>query len=165
MKRSTTTGTIALAAALIALPVSGFAQTAPPQQPPAAQAPAQPPAPQPPATPPAAAEQPAAPAQAGSPEEHLAKANAALSEIQATAVTGAAGAKLTALRKHMAALGSARAPKAGATSWATDVAAIDRILTELTTPAAAGDRRRPPGDRNDGHDGQTSVPRTGRDQR
>jgi hypothetical protein len=137
MKRSTISG-IALMAALIALPASGVAQT-PPQQPPATQ----PPATQPPTTTPPATEQPAAAPQASSAEEHLAKANAALNEIQPSAVTGAAQAKLMTLRKHMAALSGAGAAKGASkgtpANWASDVAAIDRILTELTTPATAPD--------------------------
>jgi hypothetical protein len=57
---------------------------------------------------------------------------------------------MTALRKHMAALDRAVAEKAGskagANNWATDVAAIDRILTELTTPVTpAGDPAPPTG--------------------
>lgn len=153
MKRSI--APIVLAAALIALPASGFAQT-PPQQPPA-----QPPTtqPQPPATPPATQQPPAQPpathdpAQHGSSSaaEHLSKAKAALNDIETTSVTGSARTRLSELKRHIAALdravagpaapASSRAKaKAPVKSWATDVAAIDRILTELTTPAtSAGD--------------------------
>lgn len=164
MNRSTKTWTLVLAAALIALPASGLAQTPPDQPPatppPAAQPPAQPPATQPPTPDPAAAPPPAAHHQTHSPAEHLAKARAALNDVQTTAVTGTARAKLAELKRHMTSLDRAAAaadktapgtaPKAGrakpAANWATDVAAIDRILTDLTTPpTSAGDPAPPTG--------------------
>jgi hypothetical protein len=157
MKRSTKPWTLVLAAALIALPASGISQTLrqdPPTPPPSAQPPAtpQPPATTPPAT---AAEQ----HQAHSPAEHLAKAKAALNEVETTAITGDARTKLTELKRHMASLDRAAAaadkgapsatPKTTrakpAANWATDVAAIDRILTDLTTPMTPGDPAPPTG--------------------
>ena len=161
MNRSTKPWTLVLAAALIALPASGMAQT-PPQQPPATPPPsAQPPAtPQPPPTTPPATQPPADQHQSHSAAEHLAQAKAALNDVQTTAVTGAALTKLTELKRHLASLDRAAAaagksatsttPETSrakpAANWATDVAAIDRILTDLTTPpATAGDPTPPTG--------------------
>lgn len=168
MTRRITPSTILLGAALIALPASGLAQTPPQQQPPQQQTPPE----QPPATPPSQAQPPATerpatqppatePAKAhaehgGSPAEHLAKAKSALNEIEAAAVTGAARARLNELKRHVSALDRAvaGAPETGkparakseTRSWATDVAAIDRILTELTTPTtSAADQAAPTG--------------------
>jgi hypothetical protein len=135
MKRSLVP--LVLGAALVALPASALAQT-PPQQPPA-QPPATEPTPQSPA-----AQQPAE--SQGQPAEHLAKAKAALEEIDATSMTGTAKTRLTELKRHVSALDRAaaaqpagRAPAKAERSWATDVAAIDRILTELTTPTTPAD--------------------------
>jgi hypothetical protein len=127
---------LVLGAALIALPASALAQTTPP------------PSAQPAAQQPAAQDQhPAA--------EHLAKAKAALDEIEPTSVTGTAKARLAELKRHVSSLDRAvAAPAAGKSgqaksaerSWATDVAAIDRILTELTTPStSAADPAAPTG--------------------
>ncbi len=157
MTRRTTPWIILLGAALIALPASGLAQTPAPQQPPQQQtAPEQPPATPPPsqAQPPATqqpATQPPAKEHAEhhgqSAADHLAKAKSALNEIETTAVTGHAQARLAELKRLVNALDRAVAagPETGKPSraksatrnWATDVAAIDRILTELTTPVSS----------------------------
>jgi hypothetical protein len=128
---------LVLAATLIALPASALAQT-PPQQPPA-QPPATEPTPQSPAS-----QQPAE--SQGQPAEHLAKAKAALDAVDASAVTGTAKTRLTELKRHVSALDRATAAQPegkgrakAERSWATDVAAIDRILTELTTPTTSTD--------------------------
>jgi hypothetical protein len=149
-----------LGAALIALPTSGLAQT-PPQQPPQQQsAPEQPPATTPSQAQPAATQPPATQPPATDPQqaqaaqhvehsaaEHLAKAKSALNEIETAAVTGRARTRLTELKRHVSALDRAAAAgseagksgsvKPGSRSWATEVAAIDRILTELTTPVTS----------------------------
>src|SRR3970040_1699870 len=108
MNRPTKPWTLVLAAALIALPASGIAQT-PPQQPPA--------------TPP-----PTEQHQSHSPAEHLAQAKAALNEVQTTAVTGAALTKLTELKRHMASLDRAAA--------AADKSASTTPKTSPAKPAA-----------------------------
>jgi len=90
-----------------------------------------------------------------SPQEHLRQARAALDSIPATAVSGRARTQLAELKRHMTALdrassassptGSATTPRgaarrgtanAGAT-WGTEVAAIDKILGELTAADTA----------------------------
>lgn len=135
MKRSTTRWTTALAtAALLGLPAGGWAQTPAPTTQPAKSAPAQTPS----ATSPA--------------QKHLQLAKTAIDSISPTAVTGKSKTQLVEVKKHLAALdrapaGPAPVGTAGkkttrattATTWATDVAAIDRILTSLIgTPATAG---------------------------
>jgi len=148
-----------------------------PQQQPAQPQPAQPAQPQPtqpqpaqpqPAQPqqpasPAATPQPAQSAQAVSPQEHLSQAKAAAESIATNSVPAKSRSQLAQLKKHLAALEKAEskeskttpsatpAPAAAAKSnsnWGTEVAAIDKIITEMlasepatgatATPGAAG---------------------------
>ena len=118
MKRSTANWTTAIAAsALLAMPVGSWAQQASPT--------------------PSQTSRPAG-AQAdqkGSANEHLRQAEAALNDIPAASLTGTAKTKVAELKRHIATLNksagkSASAP-AGKANWSTDVAAADRILTEL----------------------------------
>jgi hypothetical protein len=140
MKRRTARWSTGMAAAaLLVLPAAGWTQSYPAaQQPPASSAPA--------------AERNTQ--QAGSAQDHLREAKQALNEIQTSSVTGTARAKIVELKRHMNALerfaaandnasptGSAQSsPKAGSArsnaNWGTEVAAIDRILTELLGPAS-----------------------------
>lgn len=130
MKRSTTQWTTTLAAcALLGMPAAGLAQTgSSAQQPPAATS---------------------APAEPSQPGDHLREARTALASIDGTAVTGRAKTQLAELKKHLSALEVAAAAKssasssaktpARASSWAADVAAVDRILSEmLGSTATAG---------------------------
>jgi hypothetical protein len=129
MKRTTTRWTTALAAAaLLGLPTAGWTQTAtpPPQQPTTATA-------------------PQAAAQPDSAEEHLRQAKTALNEIPAASLTGKTKSQIADLKKHLAAIERASstpaatpaaaakpgtaAPASG--KWATEVAAMDKILTQL----------------------------------
>lgn len=165
MKRSINRWTTTLAtAAMLGLPVVGFANTAqdpaPQQQPaptqpqpPVAPQPAQPQSPAPAVT----SQQLAQSAPAVSPQEHLSQAKAAADSITATSVPARSRTQLAQLKKHFAALekaGSspsathARGTAKSNTAWATDVAAIDKIITEMlgsetaagaiATPGAAG---------------------------
>ncbi len=118
MKRSTANWTTAIAAsALLAMPVGSWAQQASPT--------------------PSQTSRPAG-AQAdqkGSANEHLRQAEAALNDIPAASLTGTAKTKVAELKRHIATLNksagkSASAP-AGKANWSTDVAAADRILTDL----------------------------------
>ncbi|MEO8076734.1 MAG: hypothetical protein ABI818_10420 [Acidobacteriota bacterium] len=82
-----------------------------------------------------------------SPQEHLRLAKAALDSISSSAVTGRARTQIADLKKHMSALEKAsssaptadRSPSASPSkanagaNWGTEVAAIDKILTDLTT--------------------------------
>ena len=115
MKRSTARWTTAVGvAALLAVPSSGFAQTAaPPQTPPAASAQAQP----------------------GSAQEHLRKAEAAITAIPASSITAQDKTKINDLKQRITKL-EALAAKPGATGWDKEVAAIDRVLTQLIGPAS-----------------------------
>src|SRR5687768_8565485 len=117
MKRSTARWTTAIGvAALLAVPSSGFAQTAAAPQ-----------------TPPPASAQAAQPA---TPQEHLRKAEEAVDAIPASAVTGQDKAKINDLKQRINKLeslaGTSGKPAAG---WDKEVAAIDRVLTELIGPA------------------------------
>jgi hypothetical protein len=158
---------------MLGLPVVGFANTpqdpAPQQQPPPTQPqpaqpqPAQPQPMQPPVAPqsqqpaPTVTSQQLAPsAPAVSPQEHLNQAKAAADSIIATSVPEKSRPQLAQLRKRLAALekaGPATTPSAthatkSNTTWATDLAAIDKIITEMlgseratgtsATPGAAG---------------------------
>ncbi|MEP6915164.1 MAG: hypothetical protein ABJC89_05935 [Acidobacteriota bacterium] len=85
-----------------------------------------------------------------SPQEHLRLAKAALDSISSSAVTGRARTQIADLKKHMSALEKAsssaptadRSPSAppskatASVNWGTEVAAIDKILTDLTTSDA-----------------------------
>jgi len=120
MTRSRTQWTTAIAAAaLFTLPLGAKAQT--------------------PATPqsPAAAAQTSQ--QAATPQDHLQQAESALNSISPTAVTGEAKTKIAELKQHLNALeraaGAGDAASArGNTKWASEAAAMDRILTELLGP-------------------------------
>ena len=171
MKRSMTRWTTTLATVgVLGLPVTGFARTTQepqqqqPAQPPAQPQPqpAQPPAQPQPAQPPAAAtpQQPTTSAmppaksdQAVSPQEHLRQAQAAFNSINATSVPKGNRAGLSDMKKHLKALESTGSPAGSAqtapgaeartkTSWGTEVAAIDKIITDMvgtaTAPATSG---------------------------
>jgi collagen type VII alpha len=130
MKRSTTRWTTALAAvALLGMPAAGSAQTGTTPQPQAATA---------------------AQAEAREPGEHLREARAALDDIDAAAVTGRAKTQLTQLKQHISALeraasarsaasaaASATGTQARSNNWSTELAAADRILTEMLGTASA----------------------------
>jgi hypothetical protein len=173
MKRSITRWTVALAAAgVLGLPVSSLARTqdpAPqqpqqqqpqpqpdrPQQPPSDPRPSpQPTQPQPTQSP-TAATTPASADQAATPQEHLQQAQSAVNSIEASSVPAKNRANLADLKKHLSnleKLGSTPAAtstepgKAGAskTNWGTEVAAIDKIISEIvngessTTPTPTG---------------------------
>jgi hypothetical protein len=122
MKCWTTHWTTAIAAAaLFALPTSARAQaTATPQTPASAVA--------------QQAQQPA------TPDDHLRQAESALNSISPTAVTGKAKTRIAELKQHLNALESASASGAanpgtkGGEKWSLEVAAMDRILTDLLGP-------------------------------
>ena len=147
MKRLTAPWTTALAtAALLALPVAGGAQTPQP-----------PPDPQPERS--TTLSTPANQDQANqneSPAEHLRQAKDALAKMDANSVPARAKSQIAALRRHInnleraaAANDSAsptgearRSPKAttgarGKVNWGNEVAAIDRIITELAGTGSA----------------------------
>lgn len=143
MKASTAPLTAMLAAAaLIALPASSVAQSAPPSQPPTQQTPAQPPATT------GHHDKALAPDHtAHAANQHLMQAKTALNGIQLTSVTGATRTKLTALKRHMASLersvsaasAPAKGPQRSAPAWATHLAAVDKSLTDLTSPSSTTD--------------------------
>jgi len=150
MKRSTASWTTAVAAsALLAMPVGSWAQQTTPSNTPRQQttgAPSQP-----------AGRTPGADMQKGSANEHLRQAQSALADIPAASLTGTAKTRVAELKRHISTLeqaagqnqaAGAKAPRstsataARGASWSTEVAAADRILTELlgahsTTGAAA----------------------------
>jgi hypothetical protein len=137
------------------------AQPQPPQPQPTQPQPAQPQPtdpqptqPQQPSTPPSTSPQPStsAPAaapttsadQTTSPEDHLRQASAALSEIKTNSIPAHDRAQFAELRRHLAALENPKATpsssrssaspgtaSASTQSWGTEVAAIDRIITNL----------------------------------
>lgn len=140
MKRSSTFTSAAIAAALIALPAAGLAQT-------------------PPATgsqPPASAQAPATTTGTqGAAKEHLAKASAALDEVTTDTLSAAAKKQVAELKRRINTLertvsandkasatgAEQRAPRAtagsrGAANWGTEVAAIDKTLTAMLGPDA-----------------------------
>jgi len=140
MKRSPASWTTAIAAsALLAMPVGTWAQQTSPQ-------PTSPASSQTTASKPAGAQ--------SSANEDLRKAEAALNDIPAASLTGAAKGRVAELKRHITALQrtssagkSSSGASAGKTSASTELAAADRILTELlggegTTgaaePSAAG---------------------------
>jgi len=100
----------------------------------------------PPATatqqPPASATQPSAPTE--SPEEHLRQARAAFNDIKMTSIPARDRTEFAELRRHLAALenpsaaaASSRSPRSkgaadSANNWGTEVAAIDRLITQLS---------------------------------
>ena len=142
MKRSTANWTTAIAAsALLAMPVGSWAQETSPTPP--SQTTSRP---------------SGAPMdQQGSANEHLRLAEAALNDIPAASLTGTAKSRVAELRRHITTLdrsaSSAPADKPGTSAspgkanWSSEVAAADRILTELlgaqgttgaSEPAATG---------------------------
>ena len=104
MKRSINRWTTTLAtAAMLGLPVVGFANTA--QDPAPQQQPQQPQPTQPqPASPAVTPQQPAQSAAAVSPQEHLNQAKAAADSITASAVPAKSRGQFAQLKKHLAAL-------------------------------------------------------------
>jgi hypothetical protein len=169
MKRSINRWTTTVAmAAVLGLPVVGFANTlqdpapqqqpqptqpesAPPQAEPARPQPteqqAQPAQPQPqqPASPSAT---PAPSEQTVPPQEHLRQAKAAADSITTASVPAKSRAKLAQLKRHLSELEKASSePAAPATapqpagakdSWGKDVAAIDKIITEMVGDQTTG---------------------------
>ena len=139
MKRSTARWTTAFAAAaLIGVPAAGWSQTPPAatSQPPAAQQPAD------------------APAQHGA-AEHIQKAEAALNDIPTSTLPARAKSRVAELKRHLNSLEKSAASSQAADTtakpsskpkdtWAKDVAAIDKTLTELLGPAAASGAAAPP---------------------
>jgi hypothetical protein len=142
-------------------PTQPAPQPAKPAPQPAQPQPAQP-QPQQPASPTPTA-QPAQSAQAVSPQEHLSQAKAAADSIDTNSVPAKSRSQFAQLKKHLAALekaGSATTPSATPapataakseekkSDWGTEVAAIDKIITEMlgsetangttATPGAAG---------------------------
>ena len=142
MTRSTSHWTTAIAAAaLIGLPVAGYAQSPSSTQPqtPQTQTPTQ-----------------TSPSAAGTPAEHVQAAKQAVSSIQPSTLPASARPKITQLRSHLNTLerevaqagasasgtpsspsASSAAAKRGAAAkgnWGTEVAAIDKILTDLIGP-------------------------------
>jgi hypothetical protein len=135
-------------------------QQPPSQQPPTEVPPAQQPPTEQPATRPSTPQSPTMAQGSGdataSPQEHLRQAKTALDSIPATAVTGRARTQLAELKRHMNALERASAAPSASTgapratsgtaarvnanaNWGTEVAAIDKILTEMTaTDTATG---------------------------
>lgn len=138
MKRSITRWTTTLAAAaLLAMPATGWAQTA-------SQQPAQT----------ATAAESQTP-QASTPEEHLRLAKTSLEKIEPNAVTGKAKTQIAELKRHLNALERATGANASASAtgaaqknpratdprgnakWSTEVAAIDKILANLLDSGSA----------------------------
>ncbi len=143
MKRSTASWTTAIAAsALLAMPVGSWAQQPSP-------APSQTPS----TSRPAGASARPAPSAQDPATEHLRKAEAALNDIPAASLTGTAKSRVAELKRHIKRRWNRRPAsrhRAGKTSASTELAAADRILTELlggegTTgaaePSAAGHER------------------------
>ena len=141
MKRSTARWTTAFAAAaLIGVPAAGWSQTPPAatSQPPAAQQPAD------------------APAQHSAAAEHIQKAEAALNDIPTSTLPARAKSRVAELKRHLNSLEKSAASSQAAEydrakpsskpkdTWAKDVAAIDKTLTELLGPAAASGAAAPP---------------------
>ena len=139
MKRSPASWTTAIAAsALLAMPVGTWAQQTSPQQ-------TSPTSSQTTASKPAGAQ--------SSANEDLRKAEAALNDIPAASLTGAAKGRVAELKRHITALqrtasaGKSSSTPVGKTNPSTELAAADRILTELlggegttgtAAPSAAG---------------------------
>lgn len=144
MKRSTARWTTAVAAAaLIGLPSAGFAQATTPQSPTSQTTPTQ-------TTPSPASTQGQTSASAASATEHVREAKQALSSVPAASIPAASRQKLTQLKTHLnnlerlvanggqaatsgtaAAKGTAK--KGSSANWGTEAAAIDKLVSELTT--------------------------------
>ncbi len=130
MKGSTKRWSLAVAAAaLLMVPAPTTAQT-PPQTPPATQ----------PTTP---AQAPSATEPNAAAQEHLAKATAALNDIQPAALNTRAKAQVAEVKRRISALeqmvaandkASATGTAKGNANWGTEVAAIDKTLTALLGP-------------------------------
>src|SRR5688572_21100085 len=124
MKRSTARWTTTFAAAaLLGLPATGWSQT-------------------PPSAPAPTSQQAPAAGQSGAAQEHIRKAQTALKDVEAGNLPAAAKSKVATIKRHLSSLekSSAGTPESqtaakGKSNWSTDVAAIDKILTELLGPA------------------------------
>jgi hypothetical protein len=137
MKHSTARWTTAFAAfALLGLPAAGWSQPPSPsttsQQPPAA----------------------AGPEQHGAAQEHIRQAQAALNDVQTASLQGKPKTKVTELKRHLNSLEESTASASttasktaarGKDNWATEVSAIDKILTELLGPATTSAASAPAG--------------------
>ena len=136
MKSSARWTTALAAAACLALPAAGWTQTPPASQSPTTQ--------QPPST----QKQPSTTGQSDEAQEHLRQAQAALKDVPAT-IPAPAKSKVAELKRHLNTLekSSADAPKATASknTWSKEVAAIDKILTELLGPASGSTASEPTG--------------------
>jgi hypothetical protein len=142
MKCSTARWTTAMAAAaLIGLPSAGFAQTAAPQTPPSQTSPAQ-------TTPtPTSTQGQATSSSATSPADHIREAKQALASIPSSAVPEASRGKLGQLKTHLnnldklvakggeTATSGTTGAKKGASSWGTEAAAVDKLVSELSAEA------------------------------
>ena len=142
MKRSTARWTTAMAAAaLIGLPSAGFAQTAAPQTPPSQTSPAQ-------TTPtPTPTQGQTSSSSATSPADHIREAKQALASIPSSAVPEASRGKLGQLKTHLnnldklvakggeTATSGTSGAKKGASSWGTEAAAVDKLVSELSAEA------------------------------
>jgi hypothetical protein len=129
------------AAALIGLPSAGFAQTAAPQTPPSQTSPAQ-------TTPtPTSTQGQTASSSATSPADHIREAKQALASIPSSAVPEASRGKLGQLKTHLnnldklvakggeTATSGTTGAKKGASSWGTEAAAVDKLVSELSAEA------------------------------
>ena len=103
-----------------------------------------------------AADAPGADMQKGSANEHLRQAQSALADIPEASLTGTTKTRVAELKRHLNKLEQAAsqkpesgstAPRTASANWSGDVAAADRILTELlgsasttgaSTPAPTG---------------------------
>ena len=139
MKSSTTRWTTAFAAvALLGLPVAGWSQTSTT-----------------PSSSPSAQQQPASSehGQHGAAQEHIQKAKAALNDVPAASIPARAKAQINQLKRHLSELEKSAAASAtaskptarGKATWANDVAAIDKILTELLGTGTTGAASETPG--------------------
>ena len=135
MKRWTSTWAALVVAGFLVVPGSGFAQT--------------------PAAPTAPGTTTQDKAEQGTPQEHLERADAALKSISPTAASGKAKSQIAELKKRVHALqkltannpsGAAAAPTGaktekadakGASKWAAEAAAADKILGELLADTSA----------------------------
>ena len=81
-----------------------------------------------------------------SPQEHLSQAKQAADSITTTSVPAKSRTQLAELKRHLSALdksesapgSAATAPGAASASWGTDVAAIDKIITEMVGGETTG---------------------------
>ncbi len=134
MKRSTARWTTTFAAAaLLGLPATGWSQT-------------------PPSAPAPTSQQAPAAGQSGAAQEHIRKAQAALKDVEAGNLPAAAKSKVATIKRHLSSLekSSPSTPESqtaakGKNNWSTDVAAIDKILTELLGPATTSAATEPAG--------------------